>query len=69
MPDVASFPYRLAWDKARMSWVLWHGRWEMGAIHAYLPGRPQMHRPAAREWAEELVGPLDWQVNDTARPR
>jgi len=56
-------PYRLAWEPARLCWVLWNGRWELGALTGFPPGRPQVHEQAAREWAESLFGPLQWHGN------
>ncbi|MFE7233944.1 hypothetical protein ACFVAF_25405 [Streptomyces sp. NPDC057596] len=61
--------YRLAWGPERpLAWVLSYDGQEWASICAYLPGRPQMHEQAAREWAESLVGPLTWRPDGTAQP-
>lgn len=68
MPAVELGLYRLAWDPSRLAWVLSYDGQEWASICAYLPGRPHMHEKAAREWADELVGPLEWRKDGTARP-
>lgn len=47
---------------------LLNGRWELGSITGFPPGRPQVDEKAARKWAESLFGPLEWDGR-RARPK